>query len=57
MAVTERLYGYHRLEDPKVAIPKNNDWFVCNASEMEDLIESGETTIQQEPRPPEPYKG
>jgi|TARA_R100000781_G_scaffold75516_1_gene46910 hypothetical protein len=57
VAVTERLYGYHRLEDPKVAIPKNNDWFVCNASEMEDLIESGETTIQQEPRPPEPYKG
>jgi hypothetical protein len=53
----ERLYGYHRLEDPKVAVPDGDEWFVCQKSEMETLIERGETTIQSVPTPPEPFKG
>jgi len=55
--MNERLYGYHRLDDPKVALPKDDVWFVCNQSEMEERIVSGETTIQKEPAPPEPFKG
>ena len=55
--LNERLYGYHRLDNPKVALPKDDEWFVCNYDEMEGMIERGETTIQKENRPPEPYKG
>ncbi len=55
--VAERLYGYHRLEDPKVAIPDEDEWFVCNQSEMDHLIEIGETTLRKAPHPPEPFKG
>ena len=53
----ERLYGYHRLDDPKVAVPHEDEWFVCNKSEMDKLIETGQTTLQTVPRPPEPFKG
>jgi len=55
--VAERLYGYHRLEDPKVAIPDEDEWFVCNQSEMDQLIESGKTTLRTASAPPEPFKG
>ena len=31
----ERLYGYHRLDDPKVAMPTPADeWMVCNRSKL-----------------------
>ena len=53
----DRLYGYHRLDDPKIAIPDKDEWFVCNKSEMDQMIETGKTTIQTVPRPPEPFKG
>ena len=53
----DRLYGYHRLDDPKIAIPDKDEWFVCNKSEMDQMIETGKTTIQTIPRPPEPFKG
>ena len=53
----DRLYGYHRLDDPKIAIPDKDEWFVCNKSEMGQMIETGKTTIQTIPRPPEPFKG
>ena len=55
--LNERLYGYHRLDNPKVALPKGDEWFVCDYSEMEGIIERGETTIKKELRPPEPFKG
>ena len=55
--LNERLYDYHRLDNPKVALPKDDEWFVCDYAEMEGMIERGETTIQKENRPPEPYKG
>jgi hypothetical protein len=55
--LNERLYGYHRLDNPKVALPKDDEWFVCDYSEMEGMIERGETTIQKELRPVEPFKG
>jgi hypothetical protein len=55
--VSERLYGYHRLADPKVAVPHEDEWFVCNQSEMEQLIKNGKTTLQTVPAPPEPFKG
>ena len=55
--LNERLYGYHRLNNPKVALPKDDEWFVCDYSEMEEIIERGETTIKKELRPVEPFKG
>ena len=55
--LNERLYGYHRLDNPKVALPKGDEWFVCDYSEMEGIIERGEITIKKELRPPEPFKG
>ena len=55
--LNERLYGYHRLDNPKVALPKDDEWFVCDYSEMEGIIERGETTIKKELRPVEPFKG
>jgi hypothetical protein len=54
--LNERLYGYHRLDNPKVALPKDDEWFVCDYSEMEGIIERGETTIKKELRPVEPFK-
>ena len=55
--LNERLYGYHRLDNPKVALPKDDEWFVCDYSEMEGIIERGETTIKKELRPVEPFRG
>ena len=35
----ERLYGYHRLDDPKVAMPTPADeWMVCNRSELAKMV-------------------
>ena len=55
--LNERLYGYHRLDNPQVALPKDDEWFVCDYSEMDGMIDRGGTTIQKENRTPEPYKG
>ena len=50
--VDEKLYGYHRLEDPLVQTMVNGDLFIGKKSECEKLLEP-----QQELTPPEPKDG
>ncbi len=48
----QRIYGFHRLADPMVAVPNDENWVVCNKSEMV------ENELQEEElKPPEPWRG
>ena len=54
----ERLYGYHRLEDPLVALPDNEgQWIICPSSKLEELVKEYELKFDSIPEAPEPYKG
>ena len=54
----ERLYGYHRLDDPKVAMPTPADeWMVCNRSELAKMVKKHKLETVEMPSAPEPYKG
>jgi hypothetical protein len=54
----ERLYGYHRLSDPKVAMPTPADeWMVCNRSELAKMVKKHKLETVEMPSSPEPYKG
>ncbi len=53
----ERLYGYHRLEKPLVAIPHKDSWIIAPNDKIEDLLKEHNMEIIQEAKPPEPYKG
>ena len=50
--IDEKLYGYHRLEDPLVQTVVNGDLFIGKKSESEKLLKP-----QQELTPPEPKDG
>ena len=55
--ITERLYGYHRLADPLVAMPHNDEWHVFPVSKLGEMTRKhGFETIEM-PSAPEPYKG
>lgn len=54
----ERLYGYHRLEDPLVALSSEDDeWLICPRSQTEEMIKKYNIKMAELPRAPEPYKG
>jgi len=54
----ERLYGFHRLPDPMVAIPSEGKWIISEYSKMNQAIKENKVKARMEPiRPPEPYKG
>lgn len=53
----ERIYGFHRLQDPMVAIPNEPDWIVCKKSKMEEEMEKLGIAVTEEIKPPEPYRG
>ena len=53
----ERIYGFHRLEDPMVAVPHEEEWIVCQRSKMYDEMEKVGATIPEELKSPEPYRG
>lgn len=54
----ERLYGFHRLPDPFVAIPHEGKWVISEKSKMNEAIKNKKIKVQMEQiRPPEPYKG
>ena len=37
--IEERLYGYHRLPNPKIAMPNpEGEWVVCNRSELAQMV-------------------
>ena len=53
----ERIYGFHRLDDPMVALPNEPDWIVCKKSELQAEMEKLNIQEQEEIKPPEPYRG
>ena len=57
VGVTERLYGYHRLEDPIVAMPHQDEWVLCPRSQLSKVIQEREIELVKVAKAPEPYKG
>ena len=56
--VNERLYGYHRLPNPKIAMPNSEgEWVVCNRSELASMIQKHNIETVEPLTSPEPYKG
>jgi hypothetical protein len=53
----ERIYGFHRLEDPMVAVPNGADWIVCNQSSLNEEMEKAGANMPEHVKPPEPYRG
>ena len=53
----ERIYGFHRLEDPMVAVPNGTDWIVCNQSSLNEEMEKAGANMPEHVKPPEPYRG
>jgi|TARA_R110001583_G_scaffold173925_2_gene328081 hypothetical protein len=53
----ERLYGYHRLADPKIAMPTSDKWLVCNKSDLEAKMKENNIEVVEQISSPEPYKG
>jgi len=56
--ITERLYGYHRLADPYVAVPHEDRWIIEKNSKINETLQKENMSLMTEPVvPPEPYKG
>jgi len=56
--IEDRLYGYHRLPNPKIAMPDpQGDWVVCNRSELASMVKKHKLETIELPSAPEPYKG
>ena len=56
--VTERLYGYHRLADPLVAMASpEGDWILCPRSQLSTMVQKHNLETIKMPTSPEPYKG
>ena len=54
----ERLYGYHRLANPKVAMPNpEGEWVICDRSELAQMVKKHNLETVELPSSPEPYKG
>tara|TARA_R100000781_G_scaffold14615_4_gene12142 strand:- start:4258 stop:4977 length:720 start_codon:yes stop_codon:yes gene_type:complete len=54
---TERLYGYHRLDRPLIAVPHKEKWIIKPYDEIDDELAKHDLQLHQEEKPPEPYKG
>lgn len=57
VGVTERLYGYHRLDDPLVAMANKGEWILCKRSKLSEVMAEKEIETVALPRAPEPYRG
>ena len=55
--IEERIYGFHRLKDPMVAVPHENNWIVSPKSTLELEMKKAGASMPQEIRSPEPYRG
>jgi len=53
----ERLYGYHRLDKPLVAVPHEGKWIIKPIDEIDTELKKYDLEMYQEEKPPEPYKG
>jgi len=54
---TEKLYGFHRLEKPLVAIPHEGKFIIGPYDEINKELEKQGLKINEDVAPPEPYKG
>ena len=54
---TEKLYGFHRLDKPLVAIPHDGKFIIGPYNEINDRLEKLGLKINEDVAPPEPYKG
>tara|TARA_Y100001972_G_scaffold119824_1_gene161575 strand:+ start:504 stop:1226 length:723 start_codon:yes stop_codon:yes gene_type:complete len=58
VGLEERLYGYHRLSNPKIAMPDpQGEWVICDRSELASMVKKHNLETVEVPRAPEPYKG
>jgi len=56
--IENRLYGYHRLSNPKIAMPDpQGEWVVCDRSELASMVQKHKLETVELPSAPEPYKG
>ena len=56
--INERLYGYHRLPNPKIAMPNpEGEWVVCDRSELAGMVKKHNMETVEPITSPEPYKG
>tara|TARA_R100001126_G_scaffold35753_1_gene20004 strand:+ start:262 stop:984 length:723 start_codon:yes stop_codon:yes gene_type:complete len=54
----ERLYGYHRLANPKVAMPNpEGEWVVCDRSDLARMVKKHNLETVEAITSPEPYRG
>jgi len=57
VAATDRLYGYHRLKKPLVAIPHEGKFIIGPYEEINEQLAKKGLKINEDVAPPEPYKG
>ena len=58
VGLEERLYGYHRLANPKIAMPDpQGEWVICDRSELASMVKKHNLETVEVPHAPEPYKG
>ena len=56
--IENRLYGYHRLANPKIAMPDpQGEWVVCDRSDLAEMVKQHNLETVELPSAPEPYKG
>ena len=53
----ERIYGFHRLEDPVVAVNHDSGWIVCGNSQIEIEMKKAGAKVPEPVLSPEPYRG
>ena len=54
---TEKLYGFHRLDKPLVAVPHEGRFIIGPFDEINNQLEEYGLKINEDVVPPEPYKG
>jgi len=54
---TEKLYGFHRLDKPLVAVPHEGRFLIGPFDEINEQLEKIGLKINEDVVPPEPYKG
>jgi len=54
---TEKLYGFHRLDKPLVAVPHEGRFIIGPFDEINEQLEQYGLKINEDVVPPEPYKG
>ena len=54
---TEKLYGFHRLDKPLVAVPHEGRFIIGPYQEINKQLEQYGLKIDEDVVPPEPYKG